>query len=315
MSTVAVIVPCFNAAPYVAEAVSSAVRQKGIELLVVAIDDGSTDASRQVLERQARADARVTVETQPNAGSAAARIRGLRALPAAVDYLLFLDADDVLEPGMLHALATELDTHPEACAAFCDLHLIGADGQPLTTELPWAPRLRPVGRSGLIALGPSEPETSFFAVLARCAVIPSVTLIRKSSYDASPGWDPAFGQPYEDMDLFLELALRGPLRHVPGTLVAHRRHAAQSTASRRRTAEQEAKLHARWRDLDRLEAPDRDVVATAFEAFDHRVVPRLGWAAARTRLRRGDVLGAVRFGLGALRRQVRGVVRQLLAHP
>jgi glycosyltransferase involved in cell wall biosynthesis len=315
VSTVGVIVPCFNGERYVAEAVSSALRQKGVELLLVAVDDGSTDASLRILELEARADPRLTVETQPNAGSAAARIRGLHALPAAVDYLLFLDADDVLEPGMLRALANELDTHPEVGAAFCGLRLIGADGQPLATELPWTPRLRPAGRSGLVELGASEPETSFFAVLAGCPMIPSVTLIRRSLYDASPGWDPAFGQPYEDMNLFLELALRAPLHHLPRTLVAHRRHPAQSTASRQRTAEQEAKLYARWRDLDRLAPPERAVVKAAFEAFDHRLVPRLGWAAARVRLRSGDVRGAARFGLGALRRRLRGVASQFLAQP
>ncbi|HKR90507.1 MAG TPA: glycosyltransferase [Phenylobacterium sp.] len=88
-----IVVPCFNAAATIREALDSALAQEG-ELEVVAVDDGSHDDTLQVLRSYGTA---IRVLSGPNRGVSAARNWGLEE--AAGDWIVFLDADDLLEPG------------------------------------------------------------------------------------------------------------------------------------------------------------------------------------------------------------------------
>lgn len=94
---ISIIVPCFNAAATVRETLDSALAQAG-EREIVAVDDGSRDETLQVLRSYGSA---VRVLSGPNRGVSAARNWGLDE--AAGDWVVFLDADDLLEPGALAA--------------------------------------------------------------------------------------------------------------------------------------------------------------------------------------------------------------------
>lgn len=97
---VAVIVPCFNVRPHVERAVRSALDQGGVEVEVIAVDDGSTDGTHEALIGMARAlPSAIRVLRQANRGANAARNAGLRATDA--PWVQFLDADDALRPGKL----------------------------------------------------------------------------------------------------------------------------------------------------------------------------------------------------------------------
>jgi glycosyltransferase involved in cell wall biosynthesis len=91
---VSILIPCHNAAPWIAETLRSAQAQTWPRLEIIVVDDGSTDDSAALA---ARGDpARVRVIRQPQAGAAAARQRALEA--AQGDFLQYLDADDLLAP-------------------------------------------------------------------------------------------------------------------------------------------------------------------------------------------------------------------------
>lgn len=98
-----VVIPVYNAADYVARAAASALAAPGARVILV--DDGSTDGSGNICDKLAK-DSRVTVIHQPNRGAAAARNTGLAA--ATADFVAFLDADDMLLPGALAALADHI---------------------------------------------------------------------------------------------------------------------------------------------------------------------------------------------------------------
>jgi glycosyltransferase involved in cell wall biosynthesis len=89
---VSIIIPCFNAADCVSEAIESALGQTYRNIEVIVIDDGSTDAS---LEKIKAFGERIRFETGPNRGGCAARNRGIEL--AQGEYIQFLDADDLLE--------------------------------------------------------------------------------------------------------------------------------------------------------------------------------------------------------------------------
>ncbi|MGR8920302.1 MAG: glycosyltransferase, partial [Gammaproteobacteria bacterium] len=92
---VSIVIPVFNKADYLTRALDSALGQTYGNVEVVAVDDGSTDASPAILEAAAAANPSLRVHTQENAGLSSARNTGIAG--ARGDYLMFHDADDVLE--------------------------------------------------------------------------------------------------------------------------------------------------------------------------------------------------------------------------
>ncbi|MBW9209494.1 bifunctional glycosyltransferase family 2 protein/CDP-glycerol:glycerophosphate glycerophosphotransferase [Mumia sp. zg.B21] len=88
--------PVYNVAPYLEECLESVLSQALQRIEVIAVDDGSTDGSGDILARFAQRDRRVTVVRQTNAGQGAARNLGVSR--ARGTFLTFLDADDTLPP-------------------------------------------------------------------------------------------------------------------------------------------------------------------------------------------------------------------------
>ena len=107
---VSVVLPAYNAGPFLRQAVLSVLAEniEGLETIVV--DDGSTDGSVDALS-----DLPVRVVRQKNLGEAAARNAGVRAADGA--FVTFLDGDDRLAPGGLAPRLEFLEAHPGAWAA------------------------------------------------------------------------------------------------------------------------------------------------------------------------------------------------------
>ena len=93
---ISVIVPVYNVELYLAECLDSIEAQTFSDFEVIAVNDGSTDRSRMILEAYAAKDARIKIIDQPNAGLSAARNTGLDN--ASGEYVFFLDSDDLITP-------------------------------------------------------------------------------------------------------------------------------------------------------------------------------------------------------------------------
>jgi len=97
--SVSILVPCYNASPWLAAAISSALGQNWPAVEVIVVDDGSTDDSLSIARSFAGRGVRVL--QQPNRGAAAARNLALTA--ATGDFIQYLDADDLLAPDKIAA--------------------------------------------------------------------------------------------------------------------------------------------------------------------------------------------------------------------
>ena len=96
MAELTVIIPVYNASPHLAEALESVRKQTDRDWTCICVDDGSTDASADILSRFASADARFRIVRQTNAGPSAARNHGLALLQS--PWFLFMDSDDAFHP-------------------------------------------------------------------------------------------------------------------------------------------------------------------------------------------------------------------------
>ncbi|MBD2872038.1 glycosyltransferase [Paenibacillus arenilitoris] len=99
---ISVIIPVYNAEPYIADCVQSLLGQTLQACEFIFVDDGSTDKSGLIIESYRLRDDRIKLITQENQGVSAARNAGLRA--AAGEYAGFVDADDYIAPDMYETL-------------------------------------------------------------------------------------------------------------------------------------------------------------------------------------------------------------------
>ena len=92
---ISVIIPIYNAAPYLPEMLQSLLEQTECDLEILLINDGSTDSSADICKAAAQEDARIRYVFEQNAGVSAARNRALTL--AKGEYIAFLDADDRID--------------------------------------------------------------------------------------------------------------------------------------------------------------------------------------------------------------------------
>jgi glycosyltransferase involved in cell wall biosynthesis len=101
---ISIIIPCYNSEKYISEAIESALNQTYPNIEVIVIDDGSTDKSVEEIQKYGD---KIIWETGVNRGAPAARNRGLKKSNG--EFVLFLDADDMLFPDALMGEFQEID--------------------------------------------------------------------------------------------------------------------------------------------------------------------------------------------------------------
>lgn len=197
---VSVVVPCFNAAAYLGEALQSVLDQNVRNVEIVVVDDGSTDDSASVARRFTP---HVQLASQTNQGISAARNRGLEV--AAGSIIAFLDADDVMPANSIASRLAVLDTNPTVDVA------VGLVTQFLSPELDDDTRQR-------IAIS-NEPT--------RGRVVGAM-LIRRHVFERIGTFDSAF-RLGETIDWVARADAAGVSMHTIDDVVLHRRvHSANS---------------------------------------------------------------------------------------
>jgi glycosyltransferase involved in cell wall biosynthesis len=136
---ISLIIPCFNAALYLREAIDSALNQTIKPRQIIVVDDGSTDDSVQIASSYGGA---VTVIAEPHAGASAARNRGMAESDQPI--LAFLDADDRLVAHKFERQVNALREHPEAMLCICRVCDFWSPDLPdAARKATLAPQLRP----------------------------------------------------------------------------------------------------------------------------------------------------------------------------
>ena len=133
---VSIVIPCYNKANTIERAVDSALEQTAHLARVIVVDDGSTDASTEVLKRYAK-DKRVLIVHQANAGVANARNRGISE--ATTKYVCCLDGDDWLDPTYLAACVHPLESDNSFGIAYTGLTFHKPDGETGLSKWPGDP--------------------------------------------------------------------------------------------------------------------------------------------------------------------------------
>lgn len=209
---VSVIIPCYNHGRFLAGAVASVLAQSLASWEIVIVDDGSADDSAAVAERliAAQPQRAIRLIRQPNQGLSAARNRGIAEARAA--YVLTLDADDQIEPGMLAACAAVLDRAPAVGFVYTDVCMFGVEQR--------------IWSGGAYSLAKLRFD---------CPMMP-IVLFRRAAWAQVGGFGSnMWPQGYEDWDFWLALAAAGwQGQHIAEPLVRYRRSNGSMLANVRR---------------------------------------------------------------------------------
>lgn len=132
---VSVLIPVYNKAPYLRECLDSVYAQTFTDFEIVAVDDRSTDDSLAILEAETDPRLRI-IALDRNRGAAGAANEGLDRCQG--EYVVRMDADDIMVPDRIHKQVAFMDAHPDLGASSGGLQLFGASDQvwrfPLSDE-------------------------------------------------------------------------------------------------------------------------------------------------------------------------------------
>lgn len=207
-----VVMPAFNAAATVREAVESLLAQTMRDLRVVVVDDGSTDDTPAILADIATTDPRVHVIRKGNDGIVEARNDALRACEA--EYIACLDADDTAFPDRLERQLAYMEQHRDCVALGGEVDHIDEHGSPI---------------EGLVQQGDPSRADAAKAPALEPYILHSTMMARRADIVAVGGYRHVPNS--EDSDLFWRLQERGALANLPEKYGAYRVHTASISSS------------------------------------------------------------------------------------
>lgn len=188
---VSVVIPCYNYGRFVGETIASLVEQQDIKFEVIVVNDGSTDNSQEIIERQVEATGEVldiNAYHIPNGGVANARNFGISK--AKGDYIVCIDADDKLgHPLFLKTLADALDAEPRLGIVFTGLQMMNEAGE-----------------LGGLSKWPNGYD--FDRQVEGHNQVPTCCMFRKVAWERAGGFRPRY-TPAEDAGLWLTIGSLG----------------------------------------------------------------------------------------------------------
>ena len=252
---VSVIIPCFNSARWIGEAIASCLQQTYAPIEIIVINDGSTDNSLEIIKAFGGA---ITWETGVNRGGDYARNRGF--VLAQGDYIQYLDSDDYLLSDKIINQLSFLE-HNQADIVYGDVryqyHL---------------PRKEPYQENAPF-LGIAGEHEDFLESLLNYGCLPPIAyLIKREAIANSPGWDESLSAG-QDRDFFISLMISNPhlkVKYQSGVGAIYRRYGNVTVSTRSKPllvksfCQVLAKAEASLEERDRLSSRYIKALATSY---------------------------------------------------
>ena len=201
-AAISVVIPAFNAERHIQEAIESVLMQTLPAKEILVVDDGSTDATAQIVRKF---EGQVILVQQPNSGVSHAR--NVAFARACSDWVCFLDADDTWQPNKLAVSLEYAEKDPLATLVFSDYQTFGLQSRAVRLAETFAN-----WRRDMELLSPIV------------CVLPSAAMVRRTVSARFPEW----ASVNEDAIYFNDLADEGTVIHVPQLLVNYRQHASSA---------------------------------------------------------------------------------------
>lgn len=196
---VSIVIPTYNHARFLPQSVESVLRQTYPNVELIVLDDGSKDATREVLQVYG---GRFRWESQANIGQAATLNKGWRM--AQGELLGYLSADDYLHPEAVRRAVDALASDSSTVLVYSDFEQVDEESRPIRTI--------------------TTPEYDYMAMLVRGVCPPGpAAFFRRPAFEACGGWNPAYKR-IPDYECWLRMGLLGAFRRIPQVSGCYRVH-------------------------------------------------------------------------------------------
>jgi glycosyltransferase involved in cell wall biosynthesis len=277
-----ILMPVYNHASYLREAVASVRAQRFTDWQLVICDDGSTDGSGEQARELAESDDRILLVRQDNAGAGPARNTARRA--ASGRWIAFLDSDDIYYPDALANFAEHIRTNPDHAFIYGYRHRLGDDGtvEELAGEF-------------------QDRTTTARELFGRMYMSTLCVTMRAELYDEVGGYDERL-RSCEDYDFYLRLSPHTAFHPLGKATGLRRRHATNTSRQTGYSRRLEAAVLERYLDA----FGGRDVIS---QAEINRRLGKIYYSAGRQYVKQGcfgdarrALAKSLEFGPGAKRR-------------
>lgn len=206
---ISVVLPVRNGEPYITDAVTSIVNQTCRDFEFLLIDDGSTDATPEILEKFRQEDPRIRVLTGPGKGLVSVLNYGISE--AIGRYVARMDADDIAHPERFERQLAFLKANPVVSLVFAQMRMIDEAGN-LTGE---------------VSRAPTDPETVRAALMTGdCVVHHPTVMCRREILEKAGPYRETFARA-EDLELWLRVIEHGDIAGMADVLLDYRKHGGQ----------------------------------------------------------------------------------------
>ncbi len=245
---VSVVMSVYNGEEHLEKAIQSILDQTFTDFEFIIINDGSTDGTKQLVERMADSDDRIVLVDQKNTGLTQALCNGVNT--ARAPLIARMDADDISTPDRFARQVEVMRSRPDCVAATCFIEHFFDDGT-----------VRGVANH----IGP-EPLIPLYNVFSNRIGGHGQVMFRKSAYDAAGGYDPAFRYS-QDYDLWARLLEHGSFALIEDVLYRWRvGHG--SVTDKNKSAQLDCALEISMREYQKLAGlPIAKATAQAFIDF------------------------------------------------
>ena len=223
---VSVLIPAYNYARYLPACIECVLEQEGVAVEIIVVDDGSTDETPAVAARYAR---HIRYARQPNQGLSAARNTALDM--ASCEYIVALDADDLLAPGTLASQCAALERQPDASLCVCPNNLVRSETPDGPLEL-----------AGVLPL----VRNNYEIYLCNFNIAPvHAYMLRRKAAKATGYFDISL-KACEDYDYWVRCVAAGfVLTHNPNGAALYRQHPGSMSANKTNQFKYDAIIHRR----------------------------------------------------------------------
>jgi glycosyltransferase involved in cell wall biosynthesis len=239
MMKVGVIIGTYNNVSYIFDTIKSVKGQHFNNWSCIIIDNGSIDDTVSIIKHSIENDSRFQFFQKDNEGPSAGRNYGYSKLPEDVEYVHFLDGDDLLKPDFLNQMVLYLEDNKDVGLLGCQYDVIDENGAYVGPG--YRSRFAPNSFGFPRKLTDSEFNTPFETFFSATGQGP-FGLFRNSIFKLTSGYEIDFWS-HEDSDIFCQMGLIAKVHYIPTRLYQKRVHADNLTFSPRASYE---KFRNKW---------------------------------------------------------------------